>query len=48
MCRDTKLLLKSQGNVRTVSFKDVKAETVAITLNSLKVWDTAKNDQYLL
>lgn len=37
MCRDTKLLLKCKGNVCTVSLKDVKSETVAITLTSLKV-----------
>lgn len=37
ICRDTKLLLKSQGKVRTVSFKDVKAETVAVTVTSYKV-----------
>ena len=37
MCRDTKLLLKSQGKVRTVSFKDVTAETVAVTISSYKV-----------
>lgn len=37
MCRDTKLLLKSQGKVRTVSFKDVRAETVAVTVTSYKV-----------